>query len=497
MNNQFSRKNPFKISKVYSLVFIFVFANQIIIPFRPTRQNAQWSPPETIPLYQLGTLPPILVADQNRTVHAFSSQLVDVGGGKFLRVIFYNQWSLERGWTIPVDIIISPNKEARVTDVFLDKNSIFHLVFFGGDQTSANIYYSQAPATMADNSLAWSTPIIIGENAGDPENAAIVEDDNGALSVVYSGREFGNGLYGVNSTDGGENWSDPTPIFLTRGDASNISMLHVIKSESGWLHAVWGVFDIGGQGRGIYYTRSRDGIKWSEPFLLADAQDGLGTQTPTIIEYKKTLYALYNMTPKITMRRSSDEGKTWDDPSIIFPRHVGVNGSLSLVIDGNNQLHLFFGQRISGNPDIHGLWHSTLLNSRWTEPDALIKGPRIVDKEGLTGFDPYDARAVVSQGNVLLVTWRTDPGDIKDNGIWYSHAVINAPETPISTLESYYSISETPSALTSPVPTLFLESTLPPNMEQEPQTRGNFVWIILSVILGFLLVVFILFNRSR
>ena len=198
------------------------------------------------------------------------------------------------------------------------------------------------------------------------------------------------------------------------------------------------------------------------------------------------------------MRRSSDDGVTWDDPSIIFPRHVGVNGSLSLVIDGNNQLHLFFGQRISGNPDIHGMWHSILLNNRWTEPDALIKGPRMVDKIGPTGFDPYDARAVVSQGNVLLVTWRTDPGDIKDNGIWFSYAVINAPETPISTLKSYESIGETPSStLTSPVPTLFVESTLPPNMEQEPQNRGNFVWIVLSVILGFLVVVFILFNRSR
>jgi hypothetical protein len=173
-----------------------------------------------------------------------------------------------------------------------------------------------------------------------------------------------------------------------------------------------------------------------------------------------------------------------------------VNGSLSLVIDGNNDLHLFFGQRISGNPDIHGLWHSMLVNNRWTEPDALIKGPRIVDKEGPTGFDPYDARAVVSQGNVLLVTWRTDPGDIKDNGVWYSYATINAPEAPTSTPKSI-ELNGISSTLASSTPTLLVEATPQINMEKEPPKQSSFVWVVLSAIVGFLAVVFILFIRSR
>jgi hypothetical protein len=466
------------------------------ILFFRSGQNIQWSPPQTIPLYQLGTLPPVLIADQNRAVHAFSSQVLSDSNGESPRVIFYNQWSLEQGWTVPTDIILSPYKDARVTDVHLDNKGVFHLIFFGGDQTTADIYYSNAPSEMADNSLAWSTPIIIGENAGDPENAVIVENDQGTLYVVYSGREQGNGLYVVNSKDDGGTWSDSVPIFLAHSDAPNISLLHLIKSKSGSLHAIWGVYSIGGQGRGIYYARSDDGNEWSKPFLLVYSPDGLGTQTPTIIEYNGTLYALLNMTPKITMKRSLDDGKAWDDPSIIFPRHVGVNGSLSLVIDGNNDLHLFFGQRISGNPDIHGLWHSMLVNNRWTEPDALIKGPRIVDKEGPTGFDPYDARAVVSQGNVLLVTWRTDPGDIKDNGVWYSYATINAPEAPTSTPKSI-ELNGISSTLASSTPTLLVEATPQINMEKEPPKQSSFVWVVLSAIVGFLAVVFILFIRSR
>jgi hypothetical protein len=130
------------------------------------------------------------------------------------------------------------------------------------------------------------------------------------------------------------------------------------------------------------------------------------------------------------MQRSGDDGITWDAPSIIFPRHVGVNGEMSLVVDSNNELHLFFGQRITGSPDIHGMWHSMLTNNRWTEPEAIVKGPRVRDLVDRKGFDPNYARAVVSQGNVILVTWMTDPA-AGFNGVWYSYKRINAPELPL------------------------------------------------------------------
>jgi hypothetical protein len=237
-------------------------------------------------------------------------------------------------------------------------------------------------------------------------------------------------LYVVNSVDGGETWSEPTSIFFTNRDEPYIFELQIVESESAWLHAIWAVNSIVNQGRGIYYARSQDGNAWSEPILLADATEGFGTRTPAIIEYNDNLFALYNLPGKIKMRQSSDGGITWDDPYNIFPRHQGVNGSLSLVIDGNNDLHLFFGQRISGSPDIHGMWHSTFTNNRWIEPEAIVKGPRIVDVTGENGFDPNFARAIVSQGNLILLTWMTDPGAGR-NGIWYSYKQIDAPELPV------------------------------------------------------------------
>jgi hypothetical protein len=241
----------------------------------PRLQDSTWSVPQTIPGYDPATISPILVPDQNRTVHAFSSQWINNPNEDPIRAIVYNQWTLENGWTNPVDIIMSPTQEARLTDVYLDKNGVFHLTFYGGNNTKANIYYTQAPAALAADSRAWSAPIIVGEDANDPEAAAIIENDQGDIVIVYNGRKLGNGLYVVTSKDGGENWSNPAPMFFTQSDKPNISRLDVIKSKSGRLHAIWGLYSLGGQGRGIYYAGSDDGSQWSEPFLLASSEDGL------------------------------------------------------------------------------------------------------------------------------------------------------------------------------------------------------------------------------
>jgi len=401
-----------------------------------------------MPGFDLGAWPPVLVADKDRRVHAFSSQWINFGKSDSTRAIVYNQWSLERGWSEPIDVLLSPVKESRVTDAYLGANGIMHVVFWGGDNTDSNIYYSQAPIINLENALSWSAPIIVGENAGDPEGAVIIEDLKGNLHIVFNGRQFGNGLYVVDSMDGGKTWSGASPIFIADFDKPNIDKLHLIRGESGLLHAVWGVYNEAGQGRGIYYSNSRSGNEWSDPVLLDYAPDGLGTQDPTIIEYDASLIVIYIMPPKITMRRSIDNGTSWQQPSVIFPRHVGVNGSLSPVVDGNDELHLFFGQRITGNPDIHGMWHSVWNKVRWTEPEAIINGPSVNDPDGNKSFDPFEARAVVSQGNVILVTWRTDPG-LKGNGVWYSYQVLDAPELPLET----YDALVTPTTTVSSVPT--------------------------------------------
>jgi hypothetical protein len=225
-------------------------------------------------------------------------------------------------------------------------------------------------------------------------------------------------------------------VFNTHDSNNLISKLQIFKSDSGWIHAIWNEANPTGQGRGIYYSRGRiDTSEWSDPEKLADAESGLGTNTPAIIEYHSIVSAFYNL-GGIICQRSNDAEKGWTSPKRVFSRHVGVNGALSLVVDSNDELHMFFGQRITGSPDIHGMWHSVFDGVNWSEPDAVVAGPQITDQARDKTFDPYEARAVVSQGNFILVTWRTDPGFEGGNGVWYSDKTLEAPELPIVILET-------------------------------------------------------------
>lgn len=385
-----------------------------------------WSSPERVPGYADETNPPILIADNNRTVHAFSSQWV--GEDKSQKAIIYNWWTPDYGWTMPVDVILpSLKREARLLGVTLDNNGKFHLIFFAGDETQANVYYTRSSSDRADHANAWEKPRLIGQDAFVFESGKIVGNGMDQLVVIYSGTTAGPGVYAVYSSDGGDEWSEPTPIFLSGDSKMWPSGLDLFVGEKGKLHAVWDLVTEGGQGRKIYYANSQIGeTRWSSPRELASVESGLGVRAPRIIEHFGILIVLYYSNGPMLMRLSNDLGNTWFPPTVPF-RQIGFNGSVSFAVDANSILHLFWGQRITGAPDIHGLWHSTWQESGWTIAKPVISGPRMTDELRGKGFDPSNASAVVSQGNILLVTWSQDP-QAGVNGVWYSFTRIDAPE---------------------------------------------------------------------
>ncbi|MCB9159904.1 MAG: exo-alpha-sialidase [Caldilineaceae bacterium] len=419
----------------------------LLTPAGPAQSAAieQWMPQQRVPGYGDDTLPPVLLADRSRTVHAFTDQVVEDEPSQ--HAVVYSRWTLDDGWTEPVDVVLSPLKNyAQVLGVQMDDEGWIHLLFYGGDQTNANVYYTKAPAMEANAAPAWSPPVLVGEYAASPVTGALGLDNAGTLHAVFAGFQDGSGLYSSNSTDQGETWSDPTPFFLTYSDILYPWGVALTTGADGTQHAVWNVVNPAGHGVAVYYAGLPPGKEqWQEPVVLEEGDPGgLGVMHPAIVTHEGALYVAYVRTPKVVVRRSDDGGTTWSDATIPFPQHVGVNGTLAFAVDGNDDLHLLFGQRITGSPDIHGMWHSRLVGTQWSAPVPVVSGPRVVDLKGDTGFDPFDAHAVVSQGNVLLATWRTDPGDIMPNGVWYSFLRLDAPQLSVVPL---------PTVTVPPVPT--------------------------------------------
>ena len=428
-----------------------IFLILIIDPNLAVAQTGNiWPPPRNIPIYHPETEPPFLIADQDRTVHAFSSQWI--GEDNQQKAIVYNQWNPDTGWTVQVDIILPPLKQqARILGAYMDHAGMMHVAFFSGDETEANVYYSQAPAVQAGHAQVWTAPVMIGEQALVPENGTITGDGQGNLVIVYSGNRSQHGLYAVYSEDGGNTWTEPVPVFLTGDNQLWPYYLQMYMGEKGQLYAVWSVNDISNHGEAIYFSIfDFTSQQWSEPLTIAETRGFLGTQAPALVEYNNALFVMYydGSTGKQYQRRSSDSGETWTQAVAPFP-HVGLNGPVSFVVDSNDDLHIFWGQRITGGlgeADAHGMWHSVWndQSKTWAPYEALVSGQKVLDLVGFTSFDPVTPHVVASQGNVILVVWMTDYGS-KGNGVWYSYKSLNAPELPVVPIP-------TPAADSNPTP---------------------------------------------
>lgn len=454
-----------------SIVVLLLLLAVLAAPTQ-AQQSESWLRQQQVPGHDNQARVPYLIADQDQAVHAFNSKWI----GENL-VIVYSRWTLNQRWTPLIDIVLPPfRNQARLTGASLDNKGIIHLTFFAGDDINGNIYHTSASALQANDTRSWTRPIVIGPDAVTPHQASQQSDGDGNILVVYSGKAVGNGLYAIVSKDNGVNWSEPEPIFLTLDNALQPTSLTTYSDNADNIHVAWSVVDITGNGQAVYYARFDQATQtWSEAITLATAIE-FEADTPQIVEYDDQLLIVFHNEQPTTrfMRRSIDNGQTWSAPTRPFPSHVGSNGPASFVVDSNNQLRMFFGNRTrleGDDKDTHGMWQSLWLGDQWSEPRPVIIGERIADEEGGDGFDPSFARVVVSQGNTLLVLWRTDPS-AGQNGIWYTATTLDSPQLPLVPLPTVPAI---PTALPETTEALVIDETTSGNLDLGIVEEGGFL----------------------
>jgi hypothetical protein len=457
-------------------VTFILLASSLKSPIVAAQQPHQWFPNQRVQGYADYTFTPFLVADQNRTVHAFTSEWV--GDRDSQLTVMYRTWSLKGGWTELADIILLPTKQAQFKAAFLDQAGMMHVAFAGGDDKQAGMYYSRAPAANARLAPAWSAPKLVADSILFSGYAALTGDNQGNLVILYGGNDEGNGVYAVQSSDAGNSWSDPSPVFLTYDLELTPYKIEVYLDPSGKVHATWNVVTTTGLDMSVYYARlDLESGQWSEPVLLEkrmfEDEGSFGPSFPSISGSGDSVVVMYNNgnpidggpvglgRPVQRSRLSEDGGQTWKDAITPFPHHVGRSGEHSLTADSEGIVHALFIQRIesldgSEYSSIGGIWHSELRDGRWGEPDRFI-----------TTYPPHDAHAVISQGNVLLVTWREDPGS-GQHGIWYSYTTLDAPELSVVPLPTP---PATPTA--TPAPTATPSAPTPTPWRRPVQLRGD------------------------
>jgi hypothetical protein len=418
------------------------------------QQSSRWAPQQRIPQYEILTEePPFLFADQEHRVHAFNSQSLDENEK---RAILYRQWSVEGGWTEPIDVIGNPGNDVELLSLFVDNNFTVHLVM----DINGDIYYAKAPLVNAGKAPAWSTPVLVGQQSQRPLSAKVVSDDQDGLLILYASRAEGNSLYATYSKDGGENWSTPEAFYSTYDEDNAIYYIDAYIDQNSMVHIVWSVMNQTGIGISGYYTRFD--LAQEKLYGAIEIDEGglqLGIRFTTVIEFMGDLIMTYynGRTNGHYWRLSLDGGQTWSQPVRLTEQHLGTNGPVSYAVDSNNVLHLLFGQRIDDNN--HGVWHLVWNGRTFTGLEAVVRGPQVRDAIGGYGFDPHSARGVVVNGNLLFVSWGTD-GFAGKNGAWYSYGLLDSPELPVRNLSEVPLVRPTaiqiaiasPSRMPTPIP---------------------------------------------
>ncbi|MCB0207875.1 MAG: hypothetical protein KDJ52_01015 [Anaerolineae bacterium] len=407
--------------------YLSIFISLLIVSSTGNLAFAQepnkWAISVNIPNYSDNGSPPTLIADQNQTVHVFYGDTFDGAS-----VVMYRQWTLENGWTKPLDIYIGT---ISITGLLVDENNTLHMTFFKGTEVDGNIYYMSgdlAGLAQGQGARVWSTPQLIAGNAGPFGHGASTIDKQGNIYSLYGGREDGNGLYSIYSTDYGKNWSTPETVFLTYSDEAWPTVPNVISDSNGNVHAVWSVWSTAGVGEEILYaSMDADTKQWSTPIQLAKRDEGdYEADWPSIVEHNGELIVIYQDDFPATkfMRRSRDNGLTWSNPVRPWD-HIGEYGAPVFLKDGDDTLHIILGNRL--NDLSHGMWHGVWLEDGWSQLEPIVTGPKT------NQFDPTRPSAVIVQGNVLLATWDMDSAK-PDNGIWYSYTTLDATELSLKPL---------------------------------------------------------------
>jgi hypothetical protein len=443
------------------VVFILVlgFGADLSAQAQPAQQ---WAADQQVPGYLDDTFTPILIADRNRTAHAFVSQWINDGEDR-RQAIVYRKWSLAGGWTRPVDVILAPlGGDAVLLGAHLDDLGIVHVAFENGEGRNAVMYYTYAPADSADIVSAWSAPIVIGTGVAGVNSAAFSGDGNLNLVIIYSGNSDGNGVYAVTSADQGKTWSEEPQLVFSPPDSELIPYsLRLVNRNATQMSAAWNLVSSLGVDEALYFTSydlsTNTWAKATELEKRVDLPDYFGPSFPSITDNGRDTVIMYNGGNPFTgqpvnvgrpVQRatfSTDGGRTWATSINPFPFHVGRSGEHTLVLDGNGRTHALFVQRIETLVDgaysiIGGVWHSVYEGGSWTNPGRFV-----------TTYSPHDVRAVVVQGNILLVVWREDPGE-GQHGIWYTYLALDNPELPITPLPTADALSPGSSAIGTQLP---------------------------------------------
>ena len=438
-----------------------------------------WSPPDKVAdVVELAGAPAVAV-DKDGTLHVLWSEAEEPTKTR----LHYARWDGSR-WTRAYGVIrLGEERLAQPSLVAVGER--LHAVASAGP--GGRIVYARAFLRDAYAAGGWSTPQPLPAPAraqGVGGSPIIRADLSGNLYVVYAvPLNEGRGIYYTHSRDGGESWAQVSTVFdAEKAGWAMVDHPSLAVDVDGTLHVAWVRMPLPGNPipEGIYYSQSTDeGQSWSEPLLMAEgAYDWpqLGISRPQIVHL---LWSEVSGRKGWSHRKSTNGGRQWAPTSSVSGLRE-VAGPAILVYDGFQSFYLLGpGVGDAGEPAlVQSAWDHD--NQRWLARESYPQGAEVQSLERVAGV------VMPKLGQLHVVLWgtmATAEGTVSEALLYTQRAV-----TPL-TLDVQVYITPQPTAPPTPTPLPTPTPTPRPtvNVQPPPPTPPGIEVGPLSLPLGALL----------
>ena len=300
--------------------------------------------------------------------------------------------STDGGITWEDSMVLSPidGVESICPDVAVEGNTVYVVWEDLSSMSWGGIYFRKS----TDGGATWQSIIPIalrGVDDYDYYRPAIVVKDSSVFVAFAKNVDSDGMLKFKKSTNRGQTWSQEIHI-------SDRAV------EGHWAKLVLnsvGLYVTYGNGLRIWCNRSTNwGDTWSNDIFISDMESSIA-QWPSIgaddnggiyvtwFDYK---YSPYGWTGDIFLRRSMDNGQTWDSIMVLTSNHLCIESD---VCADTSSVHVVWhDERYEGNVEI---FHRRSIDSgfSWQEEDRLTDAP----------YDSNDPRITTDKGKVYMV-WR-------------------------------------------------------------------------------------------
>jgi len=213
------------------------------------------------------------------------------------------------------------------------------------------------------------------------------------------------------STDSGDTWG--TEIVISETPPAGYPPKLVLNGS--------GLYIVHEYGLRVYCNVSTDwGDSWSNDIFISDMESSIA-QWPSIeadensgiyITWFDYRYSPYAWTGDIFLRRSTNNGETWDSIMVLTDNHLCIESD---VCGDKHSVHVVWHDERHGGGNIE-IYHrrSTDSGFSWEEEDRLTEAP----------YESIDPRVTIDKGKVYM-TWRDErdypekPSIYFKKGCWY------------------------------------------------------------------------------